>query len=236
MRGVRRVVVMGLVMGGMTACSPLRLSVPDSLEREAPPIPIQVTRSSGDAGVLKAAEFTATYDLDGVDRTGGGVGSFTACRARAASRFELARTGREAPARVACEEQMSGKSAMGVSDSQNRMTCRLESGGRLDFTQTRRVEGITTLAPIVQGQAEVGEVKLRVESTSQQQKGMPVPYLGFHLLRGEQPVASVQVHQPTQLWLAPGLSAEEREAAVLTAFSLLLQRTWTDSGPMDCDS
>ncbi|MFP2910935.1 hypothetical protein ACLESD_39050 [Pyxidicoccus sp. 3LFB2] len=230
------VLVTGLVAGGLTACSPLRLGVPESLERQSQPLPIQQDKGSRQEGTLKVAEFSARYDLDSVDWTrGGSLGSgLTACGANAAYRFTLASTARETPVKVECEEQMSGKSAMGLSTSQNRVNCRLEGGGRLDLTQTRRMEGKATHAPIVQGQAQVGAVNLRVESTNEQQKGLPVPYLGFHLLRGEQPVASLQVLEPMQLWMAPELSAEEREAVVLTAFSLMLQRAWTSDGPLDC--
>ncbi|MFP2926562.1 hypothetical protein ACLESO_15335 [Pyxidicoccus sp. 3LG] len=247
MKGMRKVgvLVTGLVAGGLAACSPLRMGVPESLDREARPVPIHQDKDALGDGRLRVEEFFASYDTDAVERVSGAMSMATVCGARSAYRFELAHTRRANLLEVECEEQMSGKQAelamgegstVGVSDSQNRVSCKLRGGGRLDFTQTRRLEGATTLAPIVQGQVEVEGVKLLVESTSAQQKGLPVPYLGFHFRRGEQPVASVQVHQPTQLWLAPDLSQQEREAVVLAAFSLMLQRTWTSSGPLDCGS
>lgn len=239
-----RLLTVGLMMWGLVACAPMHLAVPDPLGQQARPVEVERQRTGLFTGSLKVEDFAANFDLDAVDELSGSVLGATLCGARGAYRFTLASTARPTPLKVECEEHMLGQKAevgnlgpgtVEVSDSGNRVSCRL-ADGRVDLTQTRRVEDVTTLAPVVEGQTRVGAVKLKVESTSRQTGGLPVPYLGYHLRQGERLVASVQAYEPSQLWLAPDLSPEEREAVVLTAFTLVLQRTWTGNGPRECGS
>lgn len=239
-----RLLTVGMLMCAVVACGPMHLAVPEPLGQQARPVEVERKRTGLFTGALKVEEFSASFDLDAVDTLSTEVLGATLCGARGAYRFTLASEARTTPLKVECEEHMLGQKAevgrvghgtVEISDSGNRVSCRL-ADGRVELTQTRRIEGATTLAPIVEGKARVGAVKLTVESSSRQEDGLPVPYLGFHLRRGERLVASVQAYDPSQLWLAPELSPEEREAVVLTAFTLVLQRTWTGSGPLDCDS
>lgn len=239
-----RLLTVGLLMCGLVACGPMHLAVPDPLGQQARPVEVERHRTGLFTGTLRVEEFSAGFDLDAVDELSTSMLGATLCGARGAYRFTLASATRTTPLTVECEEHMLGQKAevgklgpgtVEVSDSGNRVSCRL-ADGRVDLTQTRRIEGVTTLAPIVEGKARVGAVRLTVESTSRQEDGLPVPYLGYHLRQGERLVASVQAHDPSQLWLAPDLSPEEREAVVLTAFTLVLQRTWTSGGPLDCDT
>jgi hypothetical protein len=144
---------------------------------------------------------------------------------------------------VECEEQMSGQQAsfamlggeLTLGDAQNQVSCQLVGeGGRAYFLQAPG--GDVLGVKRVEGQVSVGEVQLRVESLGRETQGaLGMPYLGFQLRRGDEVVGLVQTRGPMQLWLAPTLRAEEREAAVLGAFTLLLQQTWTDEGPRGCD-
>ncbi len=239
-----RLLTVGLMLCGLAACGPMHLVVPEPLGQQARPVEVERHRTGLFTGTLKVEDFSAEFDLDAVDTLSTSLLGPTLCGARGDYRFTLASPVSATPLKVECEEHMLGqKMVVGelgpgtveVSDSGNRVSCRL-TDGRVDLTQTRRIEGATTLAPIVEGTARVGAVTLAVESTSRQEGGLPVPYLGYHLRQEERLVASVQAYDPSQLWVAPELSPEEREAVVLTAFTLVLQRTWTSNGPLDCDS
>ncbi|NTX52850.1 hypothetical protein [Myxococcus sp. CA039A] len=239
------VLMMGLMVGNGVACSPLRLAVPETLAREARPVPIERhQRFLGTGGTLSAAGYSALYATDAVEFMSGSLRNATACERKSAYRFTLASgVPSSRPTKVECQEKMTGvqaelealKGQFTVGRGQSRVLCELEGGGRVELTQSAERQRAVTEAPVVRGQAQVGEVRLSVLSASQSQHGLPVSYLGFHLLRDERTVASVQVVNPATLWMATDLSAEERDAVVLTAFSLMLQRAWTPEGPLDCD-
>jgi hypothetical protein len=229
----------------MAACTPARLAVPEPLAREAQPVKVEkeYRHLLSSRGTLKAGEYVAAFDEDGQSNSSITFGAAQVCRGRRAYRFELGSTERATPLKVECEEQMSGQKLatrvlggeLSVGDAQNRVSCRLEGAAGHVFLE-HAPGGDVLSAKRVAGQVAVGAVYLTAESVGREAQGLGPDYLGFQLRRDGQVVGMVQTRGPMQLWLSPELRPEEREVAVLGAFALLLQRTWSFEGPRDCDS
>lgn len=236
------------VLVGMMAvvgCTPARLAVPEPLARDAAPVEVEkkYRHLLSSRGTLTAGEYVAQFDEDSEDTGRIGLGRAQLCRATRAYRFELASPSRPEMLKVECEERMTGQKVAtrilggeaSVGDAQNQVRCRVEgTDGHAEFHQAPG--GDVLSGKRVEGQVSVGEVRLSAESTGREAQGLGPAYPGFQLRRGAEVVGMVQTRGPMQLWLSPGLRPEEREAAVLGAFTLLLQRTWTDEGSRDCDS
>jgi hypothetical protein len=228
----------------LAGCTPARLAVPEALAQDTAPLKVEKKYrhlfSSG--GTLKAGEYVADFDEDSVSTGRIGFGAAQVCRSERDYRFALAAPGRS-PLKVTCEEQMVGQQLvtqvlggeLSVGDADNRVVCRLEGApGLALFEQAKG--GDLLEGKRVQGQVAVGGVHLSAESLTREEQGVLTPYLGFQLRRDGRVVGLVQTRGEMQLWLSPALDAEEREAAVIAAFALVLQRTWDVEGSRSCDS
>ncbi|MBF5042100.1 hypothetical protein FGE12_06815 [Aggregicoccus sp. 17bor-14] len=232
-------------MMAMAGCAPVRLEVPEPLARDAAPLKVEkkYRHLLSTRGTLKAGEYEAAFDEDGATTNRLGVGDAQLCHTEREYRFALASAGRAAPLEVECREQMTGQQVqlaafhgeLTMGTAQNRVSCRVRGGaGQVDLQPAPGSAWVGTER--VEGQVTVGAVHLSAESLGYDTQGVAsVPYPGFQLLRGGEVVGVVQTQKPLQLWLSPSLRPEEREAAVLGAFSLLLQTTWTFEGPRDCE-
>ena len=228
----------------LAGCTPARLAVPESLAHDAASLKVEkkYRHLFSSRGTLKAGEYVADFDEDSVSTGRIGFGAAQVCRSERDYRFALAAPGRS-PLKVACEEQMVGQQLvtqvlggeLSVGDADNRVVCRVEGAEGLALFEESKW-GDVLEAKRVQGRVAVGGVQLSAESLSRKEQGVALPYLGVQLRRDGQVVGLVQTRGELQLWLSPALGAEEREAAVLAAFVLVLQRTWDVEGSRGCDS
>ncbi|MCI0671111.1 MAG: hypothetical protein L0Y64_11655 [Myxococcaceae bacterium] len=81
------------------------------------------------------------------------------------------------------------------------------------------------------GSMRVEHVSLDIASNTQLEGGGQLAFAGYHLRFGQELVAAVETVNDGRVWLAPGLAPEVREAAVVGAAALLLDRDW----PTDAD-
>lgn len=245
-----RVTKLGLAVlaVGVTACSPLRLQVPDRLAAVQPlPVTKKTTNILTGKGTLRVADHEARFNEDGARTSSSDWGTLKTCGTRRDYTLELAALSQATTLALRCQEAMSGKQAdfplwggeLSVADAQNRLHCAEAAGkGRVDFREVRESGGRLQPGELqVEGQVELGATRLRLSSVSRDAQGHRLAYLGFHVARPDgEVVAAFQARQPAQVWLSPELSAEERDAAVLAAFTLALQQTWTGEGARDCET
>lgn len=79
---------------------------------------------------------------------------------------------------------------------------------------------------VFEGVVKVGEVALELESTDQMLSGVPMRPSGFHIRRNGRWVASFEYYQFGKAYLGADLTADERDAVLVTMVSIQSTNHW----------
>jgi hypothetical protein len=79
---------------------------------------------------------------------------------------------------------------------------------------------------VFQGSVRVGEISLDLESTDQMASGAPMRPSGFHIRRNGRWIASFEYYQFGNAYLGADLTADERDAVLVTMVSIQSTNHW----------
>jgi hypothetical protein len=118
---------------------------------------------------------------------------------------------------VDCETRQEGKRIASKDFSKHTYKC-AGPGFELLVDEARR--------SVFAGSVRVGEIALELESTDQMASGVPMRPSGFHIRRNGRWIASFEYYQFGNAYLGADLSADERDAVLVTMVSIQSTNPW----------
>ncbi|HLL05686.1 MAG TPA: hypothetical protein VK539_34265 [Myxococcaceae bacterium] len=234
--------VVTMISGGCTAA---RMAVPEELNARAAALPVERDTGPQGHGTLRFGPHQVTEYRQGWTTAPGVTMNAVSVQAEQTPyRFRITPAGEgtraveckatRARLQVTQQTTLAGRPATSGLEADvqpRRVSCTIASAGPESRSGQLRIEqepGRSFAAPHgrVAGRAQLGEVALEIESSTRLEGGAQLAYAGFQLRQGERLIAAVETLNQGRVWLAPELTPEVRELAVVASSALLLDSGW----------